>query len=172
MTALTALRLAERSALVAIFLTMVGLFALNVAARQWGGDLATDLAWIDEAVRILNLFLVFLAAGLALERGRHVSVHTWRDRLAARTRLPLRRVIDALGLVFSLYVAWLGLKMTLFVFATGQRSPTLGLAMGWIYVAPTAGFALLALRYGLNLAGVTDRYATQAAAEASAEEAA
>ncbi|WP_118134660.1 TRAP transporter small permease [Oceanicella sp. SM1341] len=170
MRALAALRLAERTALVILFLTMVALFALNVVARQLGGDLASDLAWIDEAVRVMNLFLVFLAAGLALERGRHVSVHTWRDRLAARSRLPLRKLIDALGLLFSLYVAWLGLKMALFVFSTGQQSPTLGLAMGWIYMAPAIGFVLLALRYGLNLAGVTDRYAAQAAAEANAEE--
>ena len=156
--ALAALRAVERTALVAIFLTMVALYFLNVLVRTTGGPLASSLAWIEEAVRLLNLYLVFLAIGLALDYGRHVAVDTWRDRMAAASGLPLRRVIDAVGLIFSLYLVWLGFKMTDFVFSTGQRSPTLGLQMGWIYIAPTIGFALLALRYLLSLLGVVERH--------------
>lgn len=154
---LSILRVAERSALVLIFLAMVGLYFVNVVVRASGSPLASDLAWIEEAVRLLNLFLVFLAIGYALEKGRHVAVDTWRDRIAAATGLPLNRLIDAVGLVFSLYLVWLGWKMTVFVFGTGQRSPTLGLEMGWIYVAPTLGFGLLALRFLLSLIGWLDR---------------
>ena len=154
---LSILRVGERSALVLIFLAMVGLYFVNVVVRASGSPLASDLAWIEEAVRLLNLFLVFLAIGYALEKGRHVAVDTWRDRIAAATGLPLNRLIDAVGLVFSLYLVWLGWKMTVFVFGTGQRSPTLGLEMGWIYVAPTLGFGLLALRFLLSLIGWLDR---------------
>lgn len=154
---LSILRTAERSALVVIFLAMVGLYFVNVVVRATESPLASDLAWIEEAVRIMNLYLVFLAIGYALEIGRHVAVDTWRARIAAATGLPLRRIIDAVGLLFSLYLAWLGWKMTGFVFGTGQESPTLGIRMGWIYVAPTIGFALLALRYLLGLLGFLDR---------------
>ena len=161
MKALRILRTVERSALVVIFLSMVALFFFNVVLRQFGGTLASEFAWIDEAVRLLNLLLVFFAIGLALEYGRHVGIHTWRDRIAAATRLPVRRVIDALGMVFSLYVAWLGYELALFVFNTGQRSPTLNIPMGWIYLAPTIGFSLLALRYLLSFLGVIDRFSAQ-----------
>lgn len=164
--ALLVLRTAERSALVLIFLAMVGLYFLNVVVRASGSPLASSLAWIDEAVRLMNLYLVFLAIGLALEYGRHVAVDTWRERIAATTRLPIRRIIDAVGLVFSLYLLWLGFKMTTFVFGTGQRSPTLGLEMGWIYVAPTIGFGLLALRYLLSLLDGIDRFVSQEVDEA------
>ncbi|RVV98252.1 TRAP transporter small permease [Mesobaculum littorinae] len=157
---LTALRLAERTVLVAILLGMVALFALNVLVRQWGGPMAAELAWIDETVRLMNLFLVFLSAGLALERGRQVAVDTWRDRIAARTGLPLRRIIDIVGCLFSLYIAWMALTMARFVFSTGQRSPTLDVPIGYIYLAPALGFALLALRYALSLAGVVHRFNT------------
>ena len=30
--------------------------------------------------------------------------------------------------------------------------------MGWIYAAPVVGFGLLALRFGLSLCGVIDRF--------------
>ncbi len=161
MKALAILRTAERIAIVAIFLIMVALYFLNVVGRQFGGSLASNLAWIEEAVRLMSLFLVFLAIGLALEKGRHVGVHTWRDRIAAKTRLPVRRIIDAVGVIFSLYLAWLGYQMTIFVHSMGQISPTLNMPIFWMYLAPTAGFILLALRYGLSFFGLIDRYSVQ-----------
>lgn len=164
--ALNLLRLVERTAVVAIFLTMVALYFINVVVRATGSSLASDLAWIEEAVRTMNLYLVFLAIGLALEYGRHVAVDTWRDSLAARFGLPIRRIIDATGFVFCLYVVWLGWKMVIFVQSTGQRSPTLGLEMYWLYVAPTIGFALLALRYLLSLLGAIERFDNQQASDA------
>lgn len=163
MKALSLLRAVERFTVVAIFLLMVALYFLNVLARQFGGTLASDLAWVEEAVRLMSLFLVFFAVGLALDDGRHVGVHTWRDRIAATTGLPLRKVIDATGLVFCIYLAWLGLQMTIFVHGMGQRSPTLNLPVFWMYLAPTIGFVLMALRYLLSLTGKIDRFARQEA---------
>ena len=163
---LSILRLVERSLLVLLFLTMVGLYFTNVVVRASGSSLASDLAWIEEAVRLMNVYLVFLAMGLALEYGRHVAVDTWRAGIARKLGLPLGKIIDALGLVFALYLVWLGFKMTGFVFGTGQRSPTLGLPMGWLYVAPTVGFTLLALRYLLSLTGMIDRYSQTEASDA------
>lgn len=161
MKALAALRTVERVAVVAIFLLMIVLYFINVLSRQFGGTFATNFAWVEETVRLLSLFLVFLALGLALERGRHVGVYSWRDRIAARLNLPLRKIIDAIAIVFSLYLAWLGYGMTAFVYSTGQISPTLNMPIFWIYLAPTIGFLLLGLRYALSLFGVIDRYAGQ-----------
>lgn len=161
MKALSALRIVERVTIVTIFLAMVALYFVNVLSRQVGGTFATNFAWVEEGVRLLSLFMVFLALGLALERGRHVGVYTWRDRIAARSGLPVRKLIDAVALVFSLYLAWLGYGMTAFVYSTGQISPTLNMPVFWIYLAPTIGFLLLALRYGLSLFGLIDRYSAQ-----------
>lgn len=162
MKLLDMLRAAERAAVVAIFLTMVALFSFNVLARQIGGSFASEFAWIEEAVRLMSLFLTFLAVGLALDQGRHAGIHTWREKIAARTGLPLRRIIDAVGFCFCIYLIWLGWSMTLFVFNSGQKSPTLGVQVFWIYLAPTVGFALMALRYALSFLGVIDRFAGQA----------
>ena len=162
------LRRLERVFLVTVFLSMVALFALNVLAREIGGSLASDLAWIEEAVRLANIFLVFGALGLALERGRHVSIDTLREALPHRLRNILRRISDAVGLMFSAYMAYLAWQLVVFVLGTGQRSPTLDIPMGWIYVAPVAGFALLGLRYALSLFGLIDRFKAQSAAETAA----
>lgn len=154
---LSIVRSLERTCLVVVFLTMVALFFVNIIVRTLAPQFASDLAWVEEAVRLLNLFLVFGGLGLALERGRHVSIDTLRDKLPQPLRRTLYRLIDGIGLITSLYMAYLSWKLVVFVLATGQRSPTLDIPMGWIYGAPLAGFLLLALRYLLNLAGVIDR---------------
>ena len=165
MKALDFIRTAERFAAVTIFLLMVGLYCVNVLARQVGGTFASEFAWVEEAVRLMSLFLVFLTVGLGLERGRHAGVHTWRERIASATGLPLRRIIDAVGFVFCIYLMWLGYQMTAFVYGMGQKSPTLNVPVFWIYLAPTIGFALMALRYALSFFGLIDRFAGQATEE-------
>lgn len=156
MSFLAVLRMVERAFLVGVFLAMVLLFCINILAREVG--FGSHTVWIEEAVRLLNLFLVFSALGLALERGRHVGIHTLRDQLPAALRRPLLKLIDAVGMLFSLYFAYLASVLVDFVLQTGQRSPTLELPMGWIYAAPVVGFGLLALRFGLSLCGVIDRF--------------
>lgn len=157
MKALNALRFVERSLLVFLFLSMVTLYFGSVVTREIGGTFASRFAWVEEAVRLMNLFLVFLALGLALERGKHVGIDTLRSRLSPPIQRIVLKVTDAAGLVFSAYLVWLGITLVQFVLRSHQVSPTLGIPMGLIYLAPVVGFALLGLRYALSLFGVVDR---------------
>ncbi|MEC8629758.1 MAG: TRAP transporter small permease [Pseudomonadota bacterium] len=154
------LRRLERHVLVALLWAMVTLFFLGVVMREVGGTMASRFAWVEEAVRLMNVFLVFLGLGLALERGRHVGIDTFRNRLPDMPKRLVQRTIDAVGFVFAVYLAVLGWRLVDFVLMTGQRSPTLDIPMGWIYVAPVIGFAALALRYALSLAGAFDRFSS------------
>ena len=160
MKLLSYIRLAERAFLVTLFLTMVILFFGNVVAREIGGTFASKFAWIEEAVRFMNVFLVFIALGLALEKGRHDGIDTLRDRLPAKIRTFLLKIIDGVGFLFSIYLAWLGIGLVKLVLMTGQRSPTLDIPVGWVYSAPVIGFGLLALRFALSFFGVIDRFGT------------
>lgn len=152
------LRRVERVFLVSVFLSMVALFTLNVVAREFGGTFASQFAWVDEAVRLMNIFLVFGALGLALERGRHVGIDTIREALPHTAKLTLRKIIDAVGCIFSAYMAYLAYQLVVFVLGTGQTSPTLDVPIGWLYMAPVVGFGLLSLRYFLSLVSAIDRF--------------
>ena len=152
------LRRIERFVIVALFLGMVALFFANVVIREVFPAYASQMAWSEEAVRRANTVMVFLSLGLTLEAGRHIAVDTFRDRLPDALRTPLLKLIDITGLVFSLYMSWLAWGLSMFVLGTGQRSPTLGLEIGWLYLAPMVGFLLLALRYALSLTGRLERF--------------
>ena len=158
MKLLSALRWIERITLVTLFVSMVVLFFLNILGRELGGTFASNLAWIEEAVRIMNIFLVFGALGLALERGRHVGIDTLRDKLSGNIRTLLLKSIDLIGFCFSCFLIFQAFELVKFVLSTGQRSPTLDLPMGWIYSAPVIGFSLLSLRFALSFFGIIDRF--------------
>ena len=139
-------------------------YAFNVVVRELASTQAAKFAWIEEACLFSLAWVVFLGLGLALERGRHIAMTSLLERLAPGLRRGVKLAIDLTGLVFSLYIAKLALDITLFVVRSGQSSPTLDVTMGWLYAAMPAGFALLALRYALELGAREGRYAVRAAA--------
>jgi C4-dicarboxylate transporter DctQ subunit len=157
---LTALRAVERGVLAALMLSITALYAFNVVVRSLTPWLAGDVAWIDEAALYGLAWLVFLGLGLTLERGRHIAVTMLFDALGTRPRRAVGAAIDLIGLVFSLYIAKLGVDITVFVGNSGQLSPTLDVSAAWLYAAVPVGFLLLALRYLLSLAGFIDRRTT------------
>ncbi len=155
---LRVLHVVERNILAALMLLMVGLYSLAIFVREVFPALARDVAWIDEATRYLLIWAVFLALGSALAQGRQIAMTSYMERFPERLRNVMRKLIDLTGLVFSLYILWVGLEITWMVVGTGQRSPTLGLSTGYLYLALPVGFALLAFRYALSLFGLIDRW--------------
>ena len=139
-------------------------YAFNVVVRELASTHAAKFAWIEEACLFSLAWVVFLGLGLALERGRHIAMTSLLERLAPGLRRGVKLAIDLTGLVFSLYIAKLGLDITLFVVRSGQLSPTLDITMAWLYATMPMGFALLALRYALELGAREGRYAVRTAA--------
>ena len=145
------LRRLERGLIAALMIWMAAAYAFNVAVRELAPRQSARFAWIEEACLFSLAWVVFLGLGLALERGRHIAMTSLLVRLAPGLRRGTKLAIDLTGLAFSLYVAKLSLDLTLFVVRSGQASPTLNVSMGWLYAAMPVGFALLALRYALEL---------------------
>lgn len=147
---------AERYSAAGVLIAMTALYAFNVVVRALAPAYASVFAWVDEAVRYMLVWLVFLAAGLTLELGRHVSIDIVRGRLPAAPERVLFGVIDLVGLAFSVGAAIVAFNLALFVKGTGQISPTLGVPTYVLYVAPIVGFASMAFRFLLRLLSVRD----------------
>lgn len=137
------------------------LYTLNVLVRDLASAYASRFAWIDELCLFGLAWVVFLGLGLTLERGRHLGMTALLQGFAPRLRRGVKLAIDVTGLAFSLYIAHICFTVTLLVLQSGQVSPTLGVSMSWLYGPMPLGFALLALRYALELFGVSDRHKVQ-----------
>ncbi len=162
-TVIGCLRLIERGVLATLMILMSAAYALNVAVRELVPAYASRVVWIEEACLFALAWVVFLGLGLTLERGRQIAMSTLLERLAPPPQKAVRFAINLVGAVFSLYLAKLGVDITLFVLRSGQTSPTLDISVSWLYVAMPVGFALLAVRYAMELAGANDRHAVRAA---------
>lgn len=161
--ALQLLRGIERGAVAALMILMALAYAFNVLVRELAPTQSARFAWIEEACLFALAWVVFLALGLALERGRHIAMTSLLARFAPGLKRGTRFVIDLAGVAFSLYVAKLSLDITLLVARSGQSSPTLDVSMAWLYGAMPVGFLLLALRYALELRAGEGRLAVRAA---------
>ncbi len=157
------LRRLERAAVAALMILMALAYAFNVGVRELAPTHASTFAWIEEACLFALAWTVFLGLGLALERGRHIAMTSLLERFAPGMRRAVKLAIDLTGSLFSLYIAKLGLDITLFVARSGQLSPTLDISMAWLYAAMPVGFLLLALRYVLELPAGEGRLAARAA---------
>ena len=157
-TALNILRAIERALLGGLMLAMSFAYVVNVIARNLAPAFAPRLAWIEEATLIALAWVAFLGLGLALERGRHISMSALLERIQGPAKPWIIGAINLVGLLFSLYLAKLGMDISVFVYKSGQVSPTLNVSMIWLYGVMPVGFVLLALRYALELAGYSSRF--------------
>ena len=148
----------ERFIIVFFTVSMIGLYGLNVIVREITPQYASLFAWIDEASRILMVWVVFLSIGIAFDRGRHIAMTTFINSFSNKNFIYFGKIIDLLGFSFSLYCIWLGFKITIFVFNSGQVSPTLNIPMFILYVAPTLGFFLISIRYALSFLNFKNRF--------------
>ena len=158
---MSTLRRLEALLLGVLMLAMSLLYTLNVLVRDLASAYASRFAWIDELCLFGLAWVVFLGLGLTLERGRHLGMTALLQGLAPRLRRGVKLAIDLTGLAFSLYIAHICYTVTLLVLQSGQVSPTLGVSMSWLYGPMPLGFVLLALRYALELFGVSDRHKVQ-----------
>ncbi|HWM81833.1 MAG TPA: TRAP transporter small permease [Pseudolabrys sp.] len=156
--ALDIIRVVERTFIAVVMIAMSLLYFINIVVRYFSPTLATELAWIDEATLFGLAWLVFLGFGLALERRRHIAMTAFLDKVQPPTARRMQFAINLIGLVFCLIFTKFGLDLAIFIYRSGQISPTLGTTMLWLYAPLPIGFALLALRYLLELVGFQNRF--------------
>jgi C4-dicarboxylate transporter DctQ subunit len=152
------IRLAERALLVVVMLAMSALYGLNVAVRELAPSLASSFAWIEEATLFALAWLVFVGLGLALERRRHIAMTALLDRFPGAAARAVEAAINLTGAVVSGFLAKISFDLAAFIYNSGQISPTLGVSMLGLYAPLPLGFALLTLRYALELVRVQDRF--------------
>lgn len=158
---LNVIRNIEKLFIAIVMVVMSLLYFVNVAVRYFSPRLATELAWIDEATLFGLAWLVFIGLGLALERRRHIAMTALMDRMTPPVAKLVQAAINLSGLVFCALLTKFSFDLAVFIYNSGQISPTLGMTMLFLYAPLPIGFALLTLRYGLELVGAQNRFAIQ-----------
>lgn len=106
--------------------------------------LRSPSSWTEELATFLMIWVALLGASVGLNRGAHLGIDYFVQKLSARGRLLTEIVVFACTGLFSLLA--LGIGGTTLVVRTlelEQISPALGIRMGYVYLAlPISGFFL------------------------------
>ncbi|BBK32786.1 TRAP-type C4-dicarboxylate transport system permease small subunit [Stella humosa] len=140
--ALGLLRMAISSVVVVLFVTMTAATLVQVAGRYIFGY---AIAWTTEVATFSQIWLVFLASGIAMRYGMHIGV----DVLAGMLPPPLQRLLAIVLGAASLLFLWVIFDGSLAIVDMGQfqTSPLLQISMAHVYLAIPIGVAYLALEY-------------------------
>jgi len=125
---------------------MMGIVMAEVVCRY---GLGFSLVWSEELCRVILIWITFIYAGLALDRGEVVAF----DLLLEKTGSLVRAAILLIGGIVSLgtliYLTKLGLDYALF--SAGDVLPAMQISMFWVYLAVPIGLGLFAVHLLVRL---------------------
>lgn len=132
-------RLGLRWAIISLMVSMTILVFLQVVFRYvWDNP----LAWSEEIARFFFVWITFLSAANLLRIGQHISVKTFVEMLPPVPRICAEAIGHLVVLACSIMFLFGGIGITIDEWM--QRSPSLQIEMGWIYlVIPIASFLMV-----------------------------
>nr|WP_306266970.1 TRAP transporter small permease [Pararhizobium sp. IMCC3301] len=124
------------------------MFVLGIATVVFRFIIESSLAFPDEVIRYLFVWMIFLGSAVAFRRKMHASIGI----LVANLPVTVRRYAIlgstlASGIFFGL-ILWSGYLLT--ARTVPQISPALEISMAWVYAAIPVGMAFLVI-YALEL---------------------
>jgi len=145
--------------LIWMLIVLLAVMTVQIVLRY---GFSSSLIWAEEVCRYLLVWVSFLAAILAYERGEIASVPMFRDALPRKAGLVLALFANACGLVLLAVLIWYGL-----VYANRLGSspiPAMQFLLGdlfgpglpipkvyWVYLALPVGLSLFALRLAVDI---------------------
>jgi len=128
----------RKTAIVVLFAFIVVSMGLQILLRR--------LEWTDEILRYLNIWVIFLGAGVAVQKSEHLHVGFVADKIGGPRGQHILRLVR-LGVIIAglLIVAVAGaLKTASQVSVQTQMAP---ISIAWFYLAIPVGCILMAIDY-------------------------
>ncbi len=133
----------EEAIIVALMATMSLLIGAQIFMRYVMG---ASLSWSEELARYLFIWATYLGVAYGVKKDAHIRVSMATDMLPPRAQILVRILTHLIFGAFAAYVMYQGWFMVEKTFRFGQKSASLGIPMGLVYLAPLSGFGLVVLR--------------------------
>lgn len=130
--------IAVQKLVILLILALVAVITLQIVSRGF----FTAVSWSDEISRFLLIYLSMFGAALAYNRGTHISIRLFHDKLPERGARVMDTIIHCLSLVF--FILLFQYSIVLITRQRFQVSGALQLSMQYIYAAiPVSVSAML-----------------------------
>lgn len=126
---------------------------INVVMRNLG----MSIVWAEEYAKFAIIWMTFAGCGAAVREKAHMNISAVYDTIGKKGKFVLDVFVNLVGISFSAFMLWYGIRLTVKTFQTTQVSPTMMLPMWIIYISVPIGAALMIPRYIVILVGVIKR---------------
>ena len=133
----------EEAIVVALMAMMSALIGVQIFMRYVMG---ASLSWSEELARYFFIWATYVGIAYAVRKDAHIRVTMASDLLSAKGQVFLRILSHIIFGAFAIFVMYQGWFMVEKTFRFGQKSASLGMPMGIIYLAPFTGFLLVVVR--------------------------
>ncbi|MDO5666671.1 MAG: TRAP transporter small permease [Alcaligenaceae bacterium] len=133
----------EESILVLLLSLMSILIGVQVFMRYVLND---SLTWSEELARYCFIWATYIGVAYGVRENAHIYVEAVTNRLPELYQRYAAILSHIIFIFFAVLVMKEGYALSMKVFKFGQTSSSLSIPMGYIYLAPTVGFALVVLR--------------------------
>jgi len=120
-----------------------------------------SLSWSEELARYIFLWQTWLGASYATKKGRHLRVEMLANRFTGKSRLYFEFFVLVVWFLFSVFLAYQGSKMTLFLIKTGQLSAAMRIPISWAYASVPIGCGFMALRLFVEIRELGRRFSKE-----------
>jgi TRAP-type transport system small permease protein len=111
--------------------------------------LAKDLAWLTELGELMMVWVTFLGGAAAAQRGAHMSINEFLDKLSTPRRRWADAAVQTFTLVLLAVVLYYGIRIV--QGSWGNVLTTLEWPMAWQYIPMPLGIALMGIFVGWDL---------------------
>lgn len=133
----------EEAFIVLLMAAMSALIGTQIFMRY---IMQSSLSWSEELARYLFIWMTYLGIAYAVRKDAHIRVTMGVELLSRRGQIAARIVTHLIFAAFAFFVMYQGWFLVEKTLRFGQKSASLGIPMGIIYMAPLTGFALTGLR--------------------------
>lgn len=106
----------------------------------------SSLTWSEELARYCFIWATYIGVACGVKHNAHICVEAAVNKLPRLYKHYAAVLSHVLFIVFAIMVMKEGYALAMKIFSFNQKSSSLGIPMGWIYLAPTIGFGLTILR--------------------------
>ncbi|MGN0997654.1 MAG: TRAP transporter small permease [Candidatus Ventricola sp.] len=134
--------------IVVIMALAIGICATNIVLRYLVRGVSTlrPFAWGNEVMQMCAVWIAFLAAGLGVKQGSHISLDSVvRKFLPDRFATILRKVTQLIVLVVLAILVYVGITTTIKMSRSSLQN--LAVSMGWFYASIPVGCGYLFYDY-------------------------
>lgn len=121
------------------------LIFLNVVLHA----ISKDLAWLTELGELMMVWVTFLGGAAAAQRGAHMSINEFLDKLSTSSRRWADAAVQCFTLILLAIVLFYGIRIV--QGSWGNVLTTLEWPMAWQYIPMPLGIALMGIFVGWDL---------------------